>query len=335
MKVGRMHRVTTWPRRAASRLLRSQTVKNTAYMFSSKIGATILGFIGSVIVIRELGPVNFGLYATAIAFINLITVTSDLGLTTATIKFGALYRRTGNPRGDILFSTMCKLKLIVALVTSIGGMLLVEQIAVGIYGKSELVFPLRISMVYIAMNIITTYFHAILHAREAFRTSASISFAVAVVKLLGILVLYLVVRSVTLENMLYLLLGTALFTLFLCGSCVDWSFLKVRPTAEAERSVRKEAWKFSKWVMISTFCFPLAKRLDIVMLNYYVDSAFVGIYACAVQLSLPLRTLKATMHNVLLPRISRITSFEGYVTHVGKYTGMTPGQYRNHYSSGD
>ena len=303
-----------------SNLKGSKFIKDTAYMFSAKMGATVLGFLGSVIIIRELGPLNFGLYATAIAFINTITSIADFGLTTAVIKFGSFYMKNDKRKANLLFKMIGKQKLLICLAVTVLGLLSSKIIAIGIYNKPELVFPLQISMAYIAMSIVTNYIFTIIEARQQFLKSSLLNFSIAGIKLLSILALYYIFNLVTLNNMLFLLIGLGLFSIGFCSFFLDKNFLFSKGENGEDIKIRKETWRFSKWVMISTLCFPLAKRLDIIMLNYYVDSSFVGIYACAFQLALPLRTLKGTFHSILLPKISKVATYIGYINYIKKTT---------------
>lgn len=303
-------------------LLGSSVIKDTAYMFSSKIGATVLGFFGTVIVIRELGPFNFGLYATAIAFVPLIVGIFDLGLTTTAIKFGSLYLKKGDKKADILFKIIGKQKIIISLAISLFGILMAKYIAISLYNKPALVYPLRITMLLIMVNTIVTYLHAIMETRQRFLRSSVISFITSLMKFGSILMLYFIFELLTLKSMLLLQLGIGLFSIFFCSFFMDKSFLFAKYEKEEGRIILKDTFKFSKWVMISTLCFPLARRLDIVMLNYYVNSSMIGIYACALQLISPLMMLKGSLHNVLLPKVSKITSYKGYMNYAKKFTAL-------------
>ncbi len=303
-------------------LLGSSIVKDTAYMFSSKIGAALLGVLGSIIVIRELGPFNFGLYATAVAFVPLLTVIFDFGLTTTMIKFGSLYLKKDKKRANILFKIIGKQKIIIIVTIGVVGLLLSKFIAIKLYNKPELVFPLRISMLCIMINTIYMYMETILHTRQQFSRSAMISFSTSLVKFGSILILYFMFHLLILKSMLLLLLGVFLFSMFFCSFFVNKEFLFTKYTRDEGRMVLKDLFGFSKWVMVSTLCFPLARRLDIVMLNYYVDSSMVGKYACALQLIAPLMMLKGSLHSVLLPRVSKITSYNGYMNYAKKFTAL-------------
>ena len=142
---------------ALSILFGSRIVKDTAFVFSSKVGTMVLGFLGTVIVVRELGPSNFGLYATALAFIPLVAGICDFGLTTSVIKFGSLYLKEDKRKANILFKIVGKQKIIISLLVPALGLLLTETIAVQVYRKPELIYPLKISMFCIMLNIIFTY----------------------------------------------------------------------------------------------------------------------------------------------------------------------------------
>ncbi len=301
----------------------SDTVRSTAYMYLSRVAAMGLGFIGNVLIIRALGPENYGLYATAIAFITLISGITDLGLTTSAIKFGSLYSKTDPKKVDLLFKIVGHQKLIISGCVGVVGFFLSDAIAVRIYNKPELVFPLKVSMIYISMDILALYAHSMLEARQKYFKSSLITFVMSVAKVLAVVTLFYFFNALTLKNLLYLQIGLGLFLIFVCSAFVDMSFIRTEGDANQKKQIKKDAWHFSKWVMVSTLFFPIAKRLDIVMLNYYVDSAMVGIYACAFQLVVPLKTLKAALHNVLLPKISKINTYNGYINYSKNYTVMT------------
>ena len=308
-----------------SQIFKSSIFKDTTFIFTSKMGTMLLGFAGTIIIVRELGPFNFGLYATATAFIILIAGIFDLGLTTTAIKFGSIYLQKDPQKAVFLFKIIGKQKIVTGLIVSVIGFFMTEIIAVSFYKKPELIYPLKITMVCILLTSLFMYYETIMQTRQQFFKYSVLTIIISLIKLLFIVFLYFALNAVTLKSMLLLQLGITCFTLFLLILYSDNKFIFAKYNSGTRKEITNEVLKFSKWVLISTLCFPLERRLDLVMLNYYVDSSLVGVYACALQLITPLTMLKGSLHNVLLPRVSKITSYNGYKNYASKFTILIVG----------
>ncbi|MFW6116426.1 MAG: oligosaccharide flippase family protein, partial [bacterium] len=60
--------------------------RNTAFMLGGQFVIKVLAFIFNVYVVRRLGSAHYGRYSTAIAYVAIFAVFTDLGTSTLSVR---------------------------------------------------------------------------------------------------------------------------------------------------------------------------------------------------------------------------------------------------------
>jgi O-antigen/teichoic acid export membrane protein len=72
--------------------------------------------------------------------------------------------------------------------------------------------------------------------------------------------------------------------------------------------VAQQLWRFGKWLWVSALLAVLLAKLDLLMVNRWVNTTEAGYYALALNLAVKLEIMNQTLYVVLLPAASALTS---------------------------
>lgn len=116
--------------------------RNAGFAFASKIVGVIFSAALTIVVVRVLGPADYGTYSLALSIAGLLILPSDIGVSQATARFVA--ESLGNPNlVRRVISDAYRAKIVAAGAISVALFLLATPVA-NAYGAPALVWPLRI-----------------------------------------------------------------------------------------------------------------------------------------------------------------------------------------------
>ena len=265
--------------------------KNTSWLFSEKILRIIISFIVSVLVIRYLGPDQFGLLSYAISFYGLFSAISVLGLESISIR--ELVKHPGS-RDNILGSVFLLRMagglatiLFIALTLVISG----EQIDISI-----LILIISTSAIFQSFSVIDYYFRAEVKAKySVYVMTASVLFTSSLKILLIILKAPLIYFAIVFS--LEFFVAAAGFLLVYKHNklkIINWKFEKGLAV-----NLLKDSWP----LILSGLVVSVYMKIDQVMIKNMINSEEVGYYATAVRLSEAWYFIPVALTNSLFPAI--------------------------------
>jgi len=300
-------------------LSKSKIAKDSAIVLTGNILGAGLGFIATILIVRTLGPAQFGLFSVALAVMGIATQFSDFGIGTGLVRFASLYLHQDKLKADLMFKVSLKLKLIISVLVFLIGFFASESLAVHVFRKPELIFPLKLAFIGALGASLVAYISATLQARQSFKKFALVNLVNPVGKFALIGLLFL-----TYKLNLFSALTTVIilpFIAFLIGSLtIPKDFLKAKG---AEKEALSELFHFSKWILVSTFCVMIFLRLDVLMLGYFKVAEEVGYYSAAYGLASLFTLVSGAIGTVLLPEVSQFTKkdqLRGYTMKSLKFT---------------
>ncbi|MEJ2193916.1 MAG: oligosaccharide flippase family protein, partial [Ignavibacteriaceae bacterium] len=133
---------------------------NTSWLFTEKIFRLLVSFIVTVLVIRYLGPAEFGLLSYAISFYGLFATLSVLGLETITIRELV---KTPAQRDNLLGTVF-----ILRLIGAVGTIILIALTL--LFSREDsftslLILIISISLIFQSFNVVDYYFRAEVKAK--------------------------------------------------------------------------------------------------------------------------------------------------------------------------
>lgn len=300
-------------------LLKSKIARDSVIVLSGNVISAGLGFFATVLITRTLGPAQFGLFSVALAVMMATSQFSDFGISTGLVRFSSLYLQTDKLKANLMFKVSLKIRLIIAPIIFLIGFLVSGALANQVFGKPDLIFPLKLAFIGALGASLAGYMSATLQARQSFMKFTLINLINPVVKVTVIGLLFLALKL----NLLSALTTVVIipFIAFLIGSLIiPKDFLKAKGD---ESECFRELLNFCKWIVISAICCILFTRLDVLMLTYFKAIEDVGFYSAAFVLASAFRMLSFSVITVLLPEVSKMTKKEQYKTYIKKASKVT------------
>ncbi|MGB5893693.1 MAG: oligosaccharide flippase family protein, partial [Ignavibacteriaceae bacterium] len=197
--------------------------KNTSWLFAEKILRILISFLVTVLVIRYLGPEQFGLLSYAISFFGLFSAISVLGLESISIR--ELVKYPGK-RDNILGS--------VFLLRLVGGIVTVILIALTLFISNEstdisiLILIISTSAIFQSFSVVDYYFRAEVKAKySVYVMMASVLFTSSLKILIIILEAPLIYFAIAF-SVEFLIAAAGFFTVYKNNSLkiINWKFQK-------------------------------------------------------------------------------------------------------------
>ena len=265
--------------------------KNTSWLFTEKILRILISFVVTVLVVRYLGPEQFGLLSYAISFYGLFSTISILGLESISIR--ELVKFPGR-RDDILGSAF--------LLRLIGGIATIILIALTLFISGEpadisiLIIIISTSAIFQSFSVIDYYFRAEVKAKySVYVMMASVLFTSLLKILLIILEAPLLYFAIVFSVEFF---ATAAGFLLVYKhnkfKIINWKFRK-----ETAVNLLKDSWP----LILSGLVVAIYTKIDQVMIKNMLDSKELGYYAAAVRLSEAWYFIPIALTNSIFPAI--------------------------------
>lgn len=247
--------------------------KNTSWLLTEKILRIFVQLFVGVLLVRYLGPEEYGLYSYAGAFVGLFATIATLGLDAIVIRELV---KNENKR-DLLLGTAFLLKLTGAFV-----MLIILTLAFNFTSNDRytnvLIFIIASATIFQSFNVIDFYFQSKVLSRFIVFANFISLFISSIVKIL--LILYeaplIAFAYVILFDSFVLACGFLYFYFKNDLSFTLWKFDKVVAV-----SLLKDSWP----LILSGIAISIYMRIDQVMIKEMLNTKAVGQYAAAVRLS--------------------------------------------------
>jgi len=265
--------------------------KNTSWLFTEKILRILIAFIVTVLVVRYLGPEQFGLLSYAISFYGLFSAIAVLGLEGISIRELVKHPES---RDTILGS--------VFLLRLLGGLVTIIFIALILFISSErtdisiLILIISASAIFQSFSVIDYYFRAEVKAKySVYVMMASVLFTSTLKILLIILEASLIYFAIVFSAEFF----TAAAGFLLVYKYNKLKIIKWKFRSEMAMNLLKDSWP----LILSGLVIAIYTKIDQVMIKNMLDSKELGYYAVAVRLSEAWYFIPVTLTNAIYPAI--------------------------------
>jgi len=301
--------------------LRSKGIKDFLVVSTGRTVASGLGFLASIILARELGPEDFGLFSLSLAIMIVISGITGGSIDQATVKFSSAYLNRDKEKAESIFNTTFKIKIIIGLVLLLAGFLLSKPLSRIVFNESGSEHLISLAFVGATGIIFLGFVLAFLQSHQAFGKHILLEVLNNFMKLSVIGVLLLVHVLDPISSMAIYVVSP--FLAFLVGlTIIPKTFLRAR---SSHGSLLPEIIHFSKWIVLSYVIFALYRRMDIFLLNYFEEFQTVGIYSAAFMIASTLDLVAVSLFVVVFPKVSRFTARKEYVNFITRFlTGAIP-----------
>lgn len=282
------------------KVIHSKSLKASGVVFIGKTITAAAGILFTVIVVRKLGPAQYGLFSLCMAVFYVLTELSDLGMVSSLVRFVSRHLAEDKEKADAALKVALKIRTVISLVLFVACILFAGNIATAVFKKPEIEFPLRLVAFGILFTVFFNYISSILQAQQDFGRYSLLFAIMGVLKAAGT-VLLLVSQKITL---IAALLVNVLVPL--AGSIIGWAWIPKHFLGSKgdERKAFLELFHFGKWMIAVSVYGLLMFRMDVVMINHYCAIEQVGYYSAAMQLNLFFSLVIGSMMTVLFPVMS-------------------------------
>lgn len=276
-----------------------------------------LGFLANVFSANGLSPAQFGLVSIALATLNVLQEICGNGLDLSMVRLAAPHVESNPKKAAAYYRAALQLKLLVNGAIALTLFLLAPNLAVLIFDTPEIAPMLRWVSVGLMGACLYNYMLSRVQAEERFTLYAILRASNNVGKLLVLSAIWLL-GMFTADGVLGAWMGA-----FFIGYVLSLALGATRNSVSPEGPyIRADFWKeifhFSKWVIASSFLFSLYSRVDMLILSRYVDSAAIGQYAAAWNITFIIDLMTYSVIIALLPQAVKIQQHQDFPAYLKK-----------------
>ena len=283
-------------------ILRTKTLRQSVVTGTGTIINGVIGWIFYILVARNLGPSNFGIFSVATATIGLLSSIFNVGVDTGLVRFVGKYISSDKEKAFRFMKLGLKVKIIsgVALITI--GWFLIPFFAYTVLDKPGLLFPLRLSLIGAFGWLLSFFVTSCLQATQKFFSWVGLNIFMTSLRLFAVLgLIYFGISNINFSLYAYIY---SPFIGFLLGITFLPKFFKVKD----EGSIAKEFFHYNKWVAIFTVIAAISSRLDIYLSTRLLSLSDLGIYSVANNLSSIVSEIVLALATVVAPKLASFVS---------------------------
>lgn len=240
-------------------------------VFGGNILSSCLNFLFIIYLARKLGVVFFGQFNIIIEIIGMITILTDLGITTGFIRFYSKYYKESKEKANAL------IKATFALKSGLSIFLLITTLLFSfIFIKDEKMLKLlKLASLGILTVTVNGFFCSILQSRQEFKKFILIKMINPLIKIIGLSVI-IFFNIYSLENIIIIYYLSPLIMALVVYKNLE---INLFDRGKINITILKELLNFSKWITLSSLAVAFLTRLDILMLSHYSSNYEVGYYS--------------------------------------------------------
>ena len=288
------------------------------------IGTLINGLLGLTFLIflaNFLGPADYGLFTIATITMVLVADIADIGTNTGLIRFVSKNLSGNLDRAYRFLKLSLEIKLIAWVISSLVIFLLAPFLAVEVFHKERLIFPLQLAGFGVGSALFFTFATSSLQAYQKYFLWSVVNILTNALRLLLILALgYFLILD--LQSSLITYIALPFFGFFIT--------LLILPTrkiiqSKNEFSLSKELFQYNIPVAIFTIIAAFSAKLDTYLTAALLSSKEVGIYGLANQLVVFLPQLVSALGLVSSPKFASFQNNEQMLVYFKKFQLLVSG----------
>lgn len=272
-------------------------LKNTYILIIKKIIDTVLFFLNSLLIARCLGVEGKGQYTIFLLVSSMVYTFSNIGIVPATVFF---INKEKKYQQEIVIDNLL-ISILIIIVGLILGTLMI------IFGSNQLFGGMSKNYLFIALLAFPGYFLNInfLGIIEAFREFKMYSYFSLLQKIFNIFLLLIAFIFFKYNSIIALIIY--IFTQYLVALLM-FIYLKQKKYLslifKRKKSYRKEIITYGFKSYLSNIIAYFNYRADLIIIAYYLNNYFVGLYSVVVTLAEQIWTFSASISTVLFPQLS-------------------------------
>lgn len=281
-------------------------IKNAGYNFLKSMLNRFGSLALTIILARLLLPELFGLYSLALSIALLIATFTDLGINNTSIRYisNALSKKN-KPQARQYFKFFLKIKILLCILFSATLAILAKPIAIYIFDKPDLYFPLLASALFLLVAPINGILEAFFMIDRKVKYATIGEFIHQIFRI-GLPVIAIIL--LTKENKIAgIFLALSIASLFFISYCIKYITKKHKYLFKKDKTYsisKKRALRFLSFMTISTIGLIFISSIDALMLGIYVETKYIAFYKTAMSIIISIAAL-LNISAILLPEFSQ------------------------------
>lgn len=281
-------------------VLNTKTFRDSGITFFGTAINGLIGVIFYILIARNLGPSNYGIFAVSITVLTLTADIFSLGVGTGIIRFVGKFIISDNNKALKILKFSLIINLVTWLAVLVLGWLVMPLLAIYVFRKPELIWPLRLAMIGVGGALLNSFVANAFQALQHYWHWVSVNVFGNILRLLILLALvYFGLLNTSAGIIAYLL---PLFAGFLVGLMLLPNFWRM--SVKKETGLTRELFSFNKWVSLFIVITAISSRLDTFLASKYLSFYEVGIYSVAVSLTGIVPQVVYALGAVVAPKLS-------------------------------
>lgn len=306
---------------AAMGRLTDQASRDMGIVFGGHIVRQVLGIVSSALLARGLGPEGLSVFAVLGATMMIANTIADFGLSNSAVRLIAGDLSDGPERAGRTVKLYAQFKLTGTLMVFVLIFIFAGRVATAVNLPEQtggfLVKLASIGMFTMALGSLSS---TVLQAIRRFRWLV----VTQVVNILLTIALFSVLYLTSQLNVVSaLLVGafTALISAVLALAMWpgEWRASLLRQLDKAFHEGSR-LLNYSKWLWISALLSISFSQLDLLLINRYLPAERAGLYALGLNLAIKAGIVNQTVHTVLFPTVSTLSTNVAYRRYLRRST---------------
>ena len=284
------------------RFIHSRFVQNISITFSESIITKFFSFFVTLILIRQLGPENYGIYSFILINIYVLSELFDFGMETTAVRFYNKEKNSSNSVFGLYFLT--KIGILFFLILLLG--FYSKNILLAMH-KSELIEYIPFFIVGLIGESLFFINDTFLQAVQKYKLRAFINITRYITLFIYVIILFLK-KIVLIKYAVFVFIIPSIFTIFFIPRYI--TFIKSFFTQKLSKTLLSEITHYQKWMFALATGNGIHGRIDIYMLSFWINLAQIGIYSAAYNLLSIISFLPIVLGKVMLPKMAETNKDE-------------------------
>ncbi len=279
--------------------IKSKTLQDLLKVLSGNIVAQGIGFLAIIIISRDLGPEQYGIFSLLLAIFTVATQVSDFGVSTSYVK----YVSENLSKAKEIFVTVILSKVMLSL-------LVITTLYFSSGFISDFFFESREYKRLIEIIAIAILFHAFFavivshfQAVQNFKIFAYLNIAHNFLKLLSVIIVTFAFSQEKHLDYFIITYAFVVVTLILAISLKNYRLFSYIKQFNLNYFI--QIYKLGFWIFLSSLATMIIMRLDIMMLQKMSTPSEVGYYSVAMNLAMIFPLIAVSLVATLLPKMEQ------------------------------
>jgi len=298
--------------------IKSKTLQDLVKVLSGNIVAKGIGFLIIIIISRDLGPEQYGVFSLLLAIFVISIQISDFGISTSYVK----YLSENLSKANEIFFTVIVSKIILSLISIFSLFLLSSHISIFFFDSNVYTKLIKFISIAILFHSIYGVIIANYEAKQNFKQYAFLDIFHNLLKIItAVLISLFFIHE---EHLIYFMYGYSYSIVGILLILLIKNYKKISITNKFNFSHFIEIYKLGFWIFLSALATMVITRLDIIMLQKMSTSEEVGYYSVAVNLAMIFPLITTSLTITLLPKMETFLKNNSIKEYIYKILSKAP-----------